>query len=62
MIVDGEVVAAREWEYAGIWAVYHLTEDLILYVTGPAALRPEMTLELRALRPDEVGPTRRLEE
>ncbi len=53
MIIDGEVVAAREWEHAGIWALYHLTEDLIVYVTGSAALRPE-TLEIRTLRPDEV--------
>lgn len=62
MIIDGEVVTAREWEYAGIWALYHLTKDLILYVTGPAALRSEMRLELRTLRPDEVGPTRLREE
>ncbi len=53
MIIDGEVVVAREWEYAGIWAVYHLTEDLILYVTGHVTLRPE-TVELRQLQPDEV--------
>jgi hypothetical protein len=57
IIVDGEMVAGWEWEYAGIWALYHLTEDLILYVTGPTALRPEK-VELRPLRPDEVGPTR----
>jgi hypothetical protein len=53
MIIDGEVVAAREWEYAGIWARYHLTEDLILYVTGPVALRLD-TVELRRLDSNEV--------
>lgn len=54
MIIDGKVVVAREWEYAGIWTLYHLTEDLILYVMGPAALRPD-AVELIRLDPDEVA-------
>ena len=61
MIIDGEVVAGREWEYAGIWAVYHLTEELILYVIAPAALRLG-AVELIALKSDDVRPSRRPEE
>lgn len=52
--VDGEVVAAREREYRGMWLAYYLTETLIVDVVAPAALRPD-DLVLRTLDLNEVS-------
>lgn len=54
MIIDGDLVAGREWEHDGVWAVYHLTDEMILYVTGSVALHPD-PVELKKLTEEEIG-------
>src|ERR1700691_3358643 len=63
--VDGEVVMAREREFASRWVAYYLTPLLIVYVLAPVEVRPEV-LKLRrfevprresaATRPEELQP------
>jgi hypothetical protein len=61
MVVDNEVMEGYEAVLGERWVAYYLTPLLIVSVRGPVALRPE-TVELRELRPDEVLPSRLIEE
>jgi hypothetical protein len=61
IVVDNEVMEGYEAVLGERWVAYYLTPLLIVSVRGPVALRPA-TVELRELRPDEVLPSRLVEE
>ncbi len=55
MWLDGECVEAQECEYDGAWAVFHMRDDIFVYVVCLLGDRPSGPVELRVLSADEVA-------